>query len=37
MKAGELDFLLLLAKSANIFYLTGDGRMRAYSMIMKEI
>ena len=35
MKAGELD-VLLLAKPANMFYLTGDGRLCAFAMITKD-
>ena len=35
MKAAGLD-VLLLAKPANMAYLTGDGRLCAYAMITKE-
>lgn len=35
MKAGELD-VLLLARPANMFYLTGDGRLCAFAMITKD-
>lgn len=35
MKTEGLD-LLLLAKPANMFYLTGDGRLCAYTMITKD-
>ena len=35
MKTGELD-VLLLAKPANMFYLTGDGRLCAFAMITKD-
>ncbi len=35
MKAGELD-ILLLTKPANMFYLTGDGRLCAFAMITKD-
>ena len=35
MKAAGLD-VLLLAKPANMAYLTGDGRLCAYAMISKE-
>lgn len=35
MKAAELD-ALLLTKPANLFYLTGDGRLCAYAMITQE-
>lgn len=35
MKAGGLD-VLLLAKPANMFYLTGDGRLCAFAMITKD-
>ncbi len=35
MKAEELD-VLLLAKPANMFYLTGDGRLCAFAMITKD-
>jgi Xaa-Pro aminopeptidase len=35
MKAAELDALLLI-KPANMFYLTGDGRLCAYAMITQD-
>src|SRR4030066_793488 len=35
MKAAGLD-VLLLAKPANMAYLTGDGRLCAYAMITRE-
>ena len=35
MKAGELD-VILLDKPANLFYLTGDGRLCAFAMITKD-
>jgi len=35
MKTAGLD-VLLLAKPANMAYLTGDGRLCAYAMITKE-
>ena len=35
MKAAGLD-VLLLAKPANMAYLTGDGRLCAYAMITNE-
>ncbi len=35
MKLAELD-VLLLTKPANMFYLTGDGRLCAYAMITKD-
>ena len=35
MKAAGLD-VLLLTKSANMFYLTGDGRLCAYAMITQD-
>src|SRR5512135_3275152 len=35
MKAGGLD-VLLLTKPANMFYLTGDGRLCAYAMITAD-
>ena len=35
MKTAGLD-VLLLAKPANMAYLTGDGRLRAYAMITQE-
>lgn len=35
MKAAGLD-VLLLTKPANMFYLTGDGRLCAYAMITRE-
>jgi len=35
MKAGGLD-VLLLTKPANMFYLTGDGRLCAYAMITQD-
>ena len=35
MKAGGLD-VLLLTKPANMFYLTGDGRLCAYAMITHD-
>jgi len=35
MKEQELD-VLLLTKPANMFYLTGDGRLCAYAMITRE-
>ena len=35
MKEVELD-LLLLTKPSNMFYLTGDGRLCAYTMITKD-
>ena len=35
MKAAGLD-ILLLAKPANMAYLTGEGRLCAYAMITKE-
>ena len=35
MKAAEID-VLLLARPANMFYLTGDGRLCAYAIITKD-
>ncbi|MCJ7668865.1 MAG: aminopeptidase P family N-terminal domain-containing protein [Anaerolineae bacterium] len=35
MKAAGLD-ALLLTKPANMFYLTGDGRLCAYAMITRR-
>jgi hypothetical protein len=36
MKAAGLD-VLLLTKPANMFYLTGDGRLRAHAMITQDV
>jgi hypothetical protein len=35
MKAAEVD-VLLLTKPSNMFYLTGDGRLCAYAMVIRE-
>lgn len=36
MKAAEID-VLILTKPANIFYLTGDGRLCSYAMITQDM
>lgn len=35
MKAAEID-VLLLTKPSNMYYLTGDGRLCAYAMVMQD-
>jgi len=35
MRAAELD-VLLLTKPANMFYLSGDGRLCAYALISQD-
>jgi Xaa-Pro aminopeptidase len=36
MKAAGID-VLILTKPANIFYLTGDGRLCSYAMITQDM
>ncbi|HLA27564.1 MAG TPA: aminopeptidase P family N-terminal domain-containing protein, partial [Syntrophales bacterium] len=35
MKTAEID-VLLLTKPSNMYYLTGDGRLCAYAMVMQD-